>query len=46
MAVKLGEAMLQWGGKVVSVDINPVIVFEEGQGALAIDALCEVSLDQ
>jgi acetate---CoA ligase (ADP-forming) len=43
MAVKLGEAMLAWGGKVVSVDINPVIVFEEGQGAIAVDALCEVS---
>ena len=42
MAVKLGDAMLAWGGKVVSVDINPVVVYEEGQGAIAIDALCEV----
>ena len=40
MAVKLGEAMLAWGGKVASVDVNPVIVGE--RGALAVDALVEV----
>jgi formaldehyde-activating enzyme involved in methanogenesis len=40
MAVKLGEAMLGWGGKVASVDVNPVIVGE--RGALAVDALVEL----
>ncbi|HEX6690805.1 MAG TPA: acetate--CoA ligase family protein [Burkholderiales bacterium] len=42
MAVKLGEAMLAWGGKVASVDVNPVIVGE--RGALAVDALVEVAV--
>lgn len=42
MAVKLGEAMLAWGGAVASVDINPVMVFETGRGASALDALMEV----
>jgi acetate---CoA ligase (ADP-forming) len=40
MAVKLGQAMLAWGGKVASVDVNPVIVGE--RGALAVDALVEL----
>ena len=39
MAVKLGEAMLEWGGEVASVDVNPVAVFETG--AFALDALLE-----
>jgi acyl-CoA synthetase (NDP forming) len=43
MAVKLGEAMLAWHGKVAAVDINPVIVFETGAGALAVDALVIIS---
>ena len=41
MAVALGDAMLGWGGKVASVDVNPVMVFEEGAGAVAVDALIE-----
>jgi len=41
MAVRLGEAMLGWGGRVASVDVNPVMVFETGRGALALDALVE-----
>jgi acyl-CoA synthetase (NDP forming) len=41
MAVRLGEAMLQWNGALASVDINPVIVFETGAGAVAVDALVE-----
>ena len=41
MAVALGDAMLGWGGKVASVDVNPVMVFEAGLGALAVDALIE-----
>ena len=41
MAVLLGDAMLAWGPSVVSVDINPVFVFETGHGALAVDALIE-----
>jgi len=44
MAVALGDAMLGWEGKVASVDINPVIVFETGRGALAVDALIERAL--
>jgi acyl-CoA synthetase (NDP forming) len=45
MAVRLGEAMLTWDGAVASVDINPVIVFETGQGAVAVDALMECRRD-
>ena len=41
MAVRLGDAMLGWGGSVSSIDINPVFVFETGRGALAVDALIE-----
>jgi hypothetical protein len=43
MAVKLGEAMLAWNGEVAAVDINPVIVFETGAGAVAVDALVIIS---
>ena len=43
MAVKLGEAMLAWSGTVAAVDINPVIVFETGAGAVAVDALVIIS---
>jgi acyl-CoA synthetase (NDP forming) len=41
MAVRLGDAMLGWGNAVASVDVNPVILREAGQGALAVDALVE-----
>jgi acyl-CoA synthetase (NDP forming) len=44
MAVRLGEAMLRWEGAVASIDINPVIVFETGAGAVAVDALAECRL--
>jgi succinyl-CoA synthetase beta subunit len=44
MAVRLGEAMLRWNGAVASVDINPVILFETGAGAVAVDALVECRL--
>jgi acyl-CoA synthetase (NDP forming) len=44
MAVALGNAMLGWSGKVASVDINPVMLFETGAGALAVDALVERAL--
>jgi acyl-CoA synthetase (NDP forming) len=39
MAVRLGEAMLRWEGRVGAVDVNPVAVFETG--AVALDALAE-----
>jgi acyl-CoA synthetase (NDP forming) len=39
MAARLGDAMIAWGGAVLSVDINPVMVFDTG--ALALDALIE-----
>ena len=41
MAVALGAAMLGWNGRVAAVDLNPVMLFETGQGALAVDALVE-----
>lgn len=44
MAVRLGEAMLEWDGTVVSIDLNPVIAFETGAGAVAVDALAECRL--
>jgi hypothetical protein len=39
MAVRLGEAMLRWQGRVGALDVNPVAVFETG--AVALDALAE-----
>ena len=44
MAVALGDAMLGWSGRVASVDINPVMLFETGAGVLAVDALVERAL--
>jgi len=41
MAVRLGDAMLAWRDQVASVDLNPVMLFEQGAGALAVDALVE-----
>jgi acyl-CoA synthetase (NDP forming) len=41
MAVSLGDAMLASDGKIASVDVNPVMLFERGRGALALDALVE-----
>ncbi len=43
MAVVLGEAMLSWNGAVAAVDLNPVVVFETGAGAVALDALVIIS---
>ena len=43
MAVKLGDAIIAWEGRVASVDVNPVMVFETG--ALALDALVESRVD-
>jgi len=42
MAVRLGEAMRGWRGRVASVDVNPVMLYERGRGALAVDALLEL----
>jgi acyl-CoA synthetase (NDP forming) len=39
LAVALGDAMLAWRGRVTSVDVNPVMLFGAGQGAVALDAL-------
>jgi acyl-CoA synthetase (NDP forming) len=41
MAVRLGEAMRGWDGRVASVDVNPVLLADDGRGALALDALIE-----
>jgi acyl-CoA synthetase (NDP forming) len=43
MAVQLGDVVLGWGEQVASVDVNPVMVFEQGSGALAVDALVELA---
>ena len=43
MAVRLGEAMRAWRGRIASVDVNPVMLFEQGRGALAVDALVEMA---
>jgi acyl-CoA synthetase (NDP forming) len=43
MAVALGEALIAWNGRAVSVDLNPVMLFEEGRGAFAADALVEIT---
>ncbi|MDH4324117.1 MAG: acetate--CoA ligase family protein [Betaproteobacteria bacterium] len=43
MAVHLGAAMRGWQGRVASVDVNPVMLFEQGRGALAVDALVELA---
>jgi hypothetical protein len=43
MAVKIGALMLAAGGSIASVDINPVMLFERGRGAMAADALIERS---
>jgi succinyl-CoA synthetase beta subunit len=41
MAVIVGSAMLAADGRIASVDVNPVMLFEDGRGALAVDALVE-----
>lgn len=41
MAVRLGDAVLAWQDKVRSIDVNPVMVYEAGRGAVALDALVE-----
>lgn len=39
IAVRLGDAMLEWQGRIGAVDINPVAVYQTG--AVALDALVE-----
>ncbi|MBS77746.1 acetate--CoA ligase family protein [Variovorax sp.] len=41
MAVRLGDAALQWKDGIAAIDINPVKVFEQGHGAIALDAVVE-----
>ena len=42
-AVQLGDCALAANGKLASIDINPVLVREQGQGAIALDALIELT---
>ncbi|CAM3988384.1 acetate--CoA ligase family protein [Bordetella muralis] len=42
-AVRLGQCALAANGKIASIDINPVLVCAQGQGAIALDALVELS---
>lgn len=43
MAVRLGDAALHWKDSIAAVDINPVKVFEQGHGAIALDAVVELA---
>jgi hypothetical protein len=43
MAVRLGEAMRGWRGRVASVDVNPAMLYVRGRGALALDAVVELA---
>lgn len=40
-ALRLGELALATAGRIQAIDINPVLVSAEGQGAVAVDALVE-----
>lgn len=42
-AVRLGHCALAANGKLASIDINPVLVRAQGQGAIALDALIELA---
>ncbi|HYG44172.1 MAG TPA: acetate--CoA ligase family protein [Bordetella sp.] len=42
-AVLLGQCALAAGGSLASIDINPVLVGAQGQGAVAVDALVELA---
>ncbi|MGW8270629.1 MAG: acetate--CoA ligase family protein [Burkholderiales bacterium] len=41
MAARLGAAIVAWQARVASIDINPVMVYAAGEGAVALDALIE-----
>ncbi|MCG6952757.1 MAG: acetate--CoA ligase family protein [Betaproteobacteria bacterium] len=41
MAVRIGAAIVAWQDRVSSIDINPVMVYAAGEGAVALDALIE-----
>ncbi|MFD1109570.1 acetate--CoA ligase family protein [Pseudoroseomonas ludipueritiae] len=43
MAVRLGEVMLRFHGRIASVDINPVKLMAVGEGAFALDAVIELA---
>jgi acyl-CoA synthetase (NDP forming) len=41
MAVGLGAAIVAWQDRIASIDVNPVMVYAAGEGAVALDALIE-----
>jgi acyl-CoA synthetase (NDP forming) len=45
MAVRLGAAIVAWRDQVASIDINPLMVYAAGEGAVALDALIELASD-
>jgi len=45
MAVRLGAAIIAWQDEVASIDVNPVMVYAAGEGAVALDALIEMGSD-
>ncbi len=42
-ALRLGRLALATAGRIQSLDINPVLVLPEGEGAVAVDALVELT---
>lgn len=40
--VNVGDLVLDWAGRIQSLDINPLLVLPEGRGVVAVDALLEL----
>jgi len=40
LLLKVSNLALDWNGSISELDLNPVVVFEDGQGAKVLDALC------
>jgi len=45
LAVRLGAAIVAWQDRVASIDVNPVMAYAAGEGAVALDALIEMGSD-
>ncbi|GAI88162.1 unnamed protein product, partial [marine sediment metagenome] len=40
LLLKVSNLASAWDGSISELDLNPVVVFEDGQGAKVLDALC------
>ena len=40
---KVGKLMEDFGGRILELDINPLIVYPEGKGGVAVDALIRIN---